>query len=406
MDDKRDEPSAKDIDRKLHASLSRLAAEAAQQAPVLGASPDREEWYTGEVCDGTTHIYAEREHTCDEDAGCDCDGPEPIARYVPVAVAEMICAYRASAVRNGDPRPVEWRAVTESEPSQGVHVLFLCAGVVEDGYRNAQGWWALPGWHRESVTHWMPLPSAPHERLSGAPAPAPATPAAPVDVAVVIPPHWTPQQAYQCGKDQIEMTTVARLTAERNEAIRILGANLTGWGLVDRARCARRSIDSSVARADKAEAERDEARARLASLEAATQGPLDREALGRLAWSERWHPGHPAGLDFDRIDPEARESWCRAAAAVVAAVKGKAQPPRPVDRLSLIADLVSGLPHGDAPGLELGHSVEGHALIRQMVLDGAQGMSSEHMDSNGIDYACVRINGLWIGASKPKTEGK
>ena len=78
----------------------------------------------------------------------------------------------------------------------------------------------------------------------------------------------------------------------------------------------------------------------------------------------------------------------------------------PAARMSLIADLVSGLPHGDSPALELGLSVEGHALIRQMVMDGAQGMSSEHMDSNGIDYACVRIGGLWIGASKPKTEGK
>lgn len=51
--------------------------------------------------------------------------------------------------------------VTETEPAQGVRVLFLCAGVVEDGWRNAQGWWALPGWRRDGASHWMPLPATP-----------------------------------------------------------------------------------------------------------------------------------------------------------------------------------------------------------------------------------------------------
>jgi hypothetical protein len=33
-------------------------------------------------------------------------------------------------------------------------------------------------------------------------------------MSVVIPPHWTPQEAYQAGCDQINMTTAATLRAE------------------------------------------------------------------------------------------------------------------------------------------------------------------------------------------------
>ena len=81
----------------------------------------------------------------------------------------------------------------------------------------------------------------------------------------------------------------------------------------------------------------------------------------------------------------------------------------PADLLGIIADAVSRLPHageGPGPSLELGCSAEAHALIRQMVLDGtAQGMSSEHMNSDALDYAAVRIGGLWVGASRPKTGG-
>jgi len=33
-------------------------------------------------------------------------------------------------------------------------------------------------------------------------------------MSVVIPPHWTPQDAYQAGCDQINMTTVVALRAE------------------------------------------------------------------------------------------------------------------------------------------------------------------------------------------------
>lgn len=75
----------------------------------------------------------------------------------------------------------------------------------------------------------------------------------------------------------------------------------------------------------------------------------------------------------------------------------------PADRLSLIADLVSGLPHGPGtpgPGLELGESAEAYALLSEMSV----GRDSNYFERDR--YTCVRINGLWIGASKPKTEGK
>lgn len=74
------------------------------------------------------------------------------------------------------------------------------------------------------------------------------------------------------------------------------------------------------------------------------------------------------------------------------------------DRLSLIADLVSGLPHGPGtpgPGLELGESVEAYELLTEALIDGAPGL-----DRPNENYVSVRINGLWFGASKPKTEGK
>ena len=75
----------------------------------------------------------------------------------------------------------------------------------------------------------------------------------------------------------------------------------------------------------------------------------------------------------------------------------------PAGRLSMIADLVSGLPHGtesDSPGLELGHSAEAFALV---------GGIPETPACPGIDephYVARRLGGLWIGASMPKTEGK
>lgn len=74
------------------------------------------------------------------------------------------------------------------------------------------------------------------------------------------------------------------------------------------------------------------------------------------------------------------------------------------DLLSIIADCVARLPHGPGtpgPALELGQSTEAHALICQMVREGAPGFCRE-----SDEYATAQINGLWIGASKPKTEGK
>lgn len=148
--------------------------------------------------------------------------------------------------------------------------------------------------------------------------------------------------------------------------------------------------------------------------DAATQGPLDREALGRIAWDAWWSmlsgPGESG--DWIALPYARREMWCRAAEAVASAVRAAQPLPvewrpgeglTPVDRLKRIADLVSGLPHGPGtpgPGLELGESAEAFALLTEQT----KRIDVPHLKRG--EYVSVCINGLWIGASMPKTEGK
>lgn len=73
------------------------------------------------------------------------------------------------------------------------------------------------------------------------------------------------------------------------------------------------------------------------------------------------------------------------------------------DLLSIISDCVARLPHGPGtpgPGLELGESAEAYALLDE------QTKRPEVPHLKRGEYVSVCINGLWIGASRPKTEGK
>ena len=74
----------------------------------------------------------------------------------------------------------------------------------------------------------------------------------------------------------------------------------------------------------------------------------------------------------------------------------------PADLLGIIADAVSRLPHageGPGPSLELGCSVEAHALVSGLA------ESNAGINGEGMLYAAACIGGLWIGASRPKMGG-
>jgi len=129
---------------------------------------------------------------------------------------------------------------------------------------------------------------------------------------------------------------------------------------------------------------------------------LDREALGRIAWGAK-HRMPPGAWDL--VDEVGREGWMRAAEAVASAVR-KGEGLTHPDRLKQIADLVSGLPHSGEPtepALDLGPNADAFALVTELRKqhDGCDvQMEGERR------FVHVYLNGLWIGASMPKTEGK
>lgn len=58
----------------------------------------------------------------------------------------------------------KWIPVTEQLPKNFERVL-VCreGGIVEQGYRDVNGWWKVYGTRTKRVTHWMPLPEPPKE---------------------------------------------------------------------------------------------------------------------------------------------------------------------------------------------------------------------------------------------------
>ena len=128
-----------------------VLATPAPAAPSPAAGPDGEEWYTGEIVDGLTSIYAEREHPCDEPGGCDCPDLEPIARDVPMAVAEMICEYRRVAL-HAAPAAQQAPAVQQGWREDGDH-LYYCprpgaAWELAATREHGAEWEAAPGCER------------------------------------------------------------------------------------------------------------------------------------------------------------------------------------------------------------------------------------------------------------------
>lgn len=105
--------------------------------------------------------------------------------------------------------------------------------------------------------------------------------------------------------------------------------------------------------------------------------------------------------DADQVRWTLQECAARLTIRGIVGCEGCADSLTPADRLSLIADLVSGLPHdsnGTVPYLVLGRNAEAFDLIKGLALKMPEGLV------NG-DYATVRLGGMWFEAKQP-TEGK
>lgn len=81
----------------------------------------------------------------------------------------------------------------------------------------------------------------------------------------------------------------------------------------------------------------------------------------------------------------------------------------PADLLGIALDALSRLPQGaEFPSLEFGPNQAMYDFIEGLRKSGTvDGFCvAEDQSSAGLERACVRLGTTWVGASRPKTEGR